>query len=152
MSEHDDRVDRLIDQYAQRRIDRRQLLRQAALLGVSAGALSPLLAGVAEARSTTARSGRTLRVGPESAGNWIPLDTDTNAQDIWVPPYSCIYEGLTGPRVGPVDWEVVPVLAEHIERSHDGKRIAFTLKRGIPFLLRVGLVQERDEEGQDAPP
>src|SRR5437667_10415016 len=118
MTDQDNGLDTLAREYHRGRIDRRELLRRAALLGLSASAVAPLLAAPAEAAST---SSRVLRLGPYA--DWGNLDPATNNSDGWTFPFATIYEGLRAFRLGTT--QPVNVLAESVERSADGKRIAF---------------------------
>src|SRR5919197_1514959 len=137
MADHDHGLATLVSAYHRGRIDRRELLRRAAVLGLSASAVAPLLAAHAEAAST---GSRVLRLGPY--GSWGNFDPATNNSDGWTFPFATIYEGLKAFRPGTT--QPVNVLAQSVERSRDGKRIAFTLKRGIPFHHGYGELTAED--------
>ena len=86
MTDHDNDVDTLVSEYHRGQIDRRELLRRAALLGLSTSAAAPFLAAPAEAAST---GSRVLRLGPY--GSWGNFDPATNNSDGWTFPFATIY-------------------------------------------------------------
>jgi peptide/nickel transport system substrate-binding protein len=137
-------------------IDRREFFRRAAGLGLSASAAAAFLAacgggssssGSSSAASSAAAStaapkkGGRLTYGP--LGDGSNYDPATNNYDYPSPPFSTIYEGLTGYRPGP-QWQAGNVLAETLEKSADGKTFAFTLKQGQHFHHGFGEVTAAD--------
>jgi peptide/nickel transport system substrate-binding protein len=137
MSDHDHSLARLAREYHGGQIDRAEFLRRAALLGLSASAVAPLLATHADAAGT---GSRVLRLGPYSI--WGNYDPATNNSDGWTFPFATIYESLRAFKLGTT--QPVNVLAESIDVSKDGKKIAFTIKQGIPFHHGYGELTAED--------
>jgi peptide/nickel transport system substrate-binding protein len=137
MSDHDNSLNTLVGEYRRGQIDRGEFLRRAALLGLSASAAASLLAAPA---ATASASSRVLRYGP--LGTWGNYDPATNNSDGWQIPFATIYESLRVFKLGTT--QPVNVLAESIDTSSDGKKIAFTLKRGIQFHHGYGEMTAED--------
>ncbi len=122
-------------------ISRREFIRMAALLGISASSLSTFLAACAP--KPTVSPGETP-VPPTQTPSAEPkilrlrMESDIKNVDPAFHPASpdtatlhCVNEGLVSYRPG--TWDVENVLAESIEQSEDGLRIDFKLKEGIQF-------------------
>lgn len=125
-------VETLIDQYVERRIDRREFFKRAGALGLSATAAGGVLAQVASARPRTmlasaARRGGTLREGYDrDVSRCDPVNT------IWWDPslYPVLHETLiaTDPH-----GKFVPMLAQTWKTSANGLKWTFTLRKGLTF-------------------
>lgn len=134
---------KLLQALARERLDRSEFLRRAGFAGVSATAASSFLnTGLAGGDSAVAAStSKTLRYGPDYPPG--TLDPLVNNYDYPYPPFPTIYEGLLRYPPGSA-WRAVNTLAESVERSADGKVVAFTLKQGIPFHRGFGELTAED--------
>jgi peptide/nickel transport system substrate-binding protein len=169
MASGDDRTENIVNDYVQRRIDRRQFFQRAAALGISMGAASALLAACgggeeaappaepapaepapAEPAATEAATEPAATAAAEASGALrIRLLNDIiNLDPAFYPAGSDelasqgIYEGLITYQPG--TWDVVNVLAETFEPSADGLQFAFKLKEGIQFHGGYGEVTAED--------
>jgi peptide/nickel transport system substrate-binding protein len=144
----------LADDVIAARVDRREFFRRAAGLGLSATAAAAFLAACGSSGSSSsssatsgaastapAKKGGKLVYGP--LGDGANYDPATNNYDYPSPPFSTIYEGLTGYAPGP-SWNAQNTLAETLEMSADGKTYAFTLKQGQMFHNGYGEVTAAD--------
>ncbi len=137
MTDHDNGINTLVSEYHRGHIDRGEFLRRAALLGLSASAAASLLAAPAP---TASASSRVLRIGPVAI--WGNYDPATNNSDGWTFPFATIYEGLRAFRPGTT--QPINILAESVDISADGRKIAFSLKRGIQFHHGYGELTAED--------
>jgi peptide/nickel transport system substrate-binding protein len=122
-------VERLVDDYVTRSIDRRQFFKRTGALGLSLSAASTLLAACGSSNTVVPGKGGTLR---------IRMLNDMSAAD---PAYwltfgdelviNTINEGLVTYKPG--TYERVNQLAEKFEASADGLVFDFKLKEGIQF-------------------
>jgi peptide/nickel transport system substrate-binding protein len=165
MTSGDDRARNLVNDYVERRIDRRQFLQRATVLGISVSAASALLAacggGGEEAATTggaTTAAATETTAAPEAAATGaaeasgalrIRLLNDIISLDPAFYPAQAdeitmagVYEGLVTYKPG--TWEVVNQLAETFEPSPDGLRFDFKLKEGIQFHGGYGEVTAED--------
>jgi peptide/nickel transport system substrate-binding protein len=154
MTPRDDRAQDLVNDYVGRRIDRRQFLHRAAVLGISASAASAILAACGGGGEEAATGGATTAAGGETTAaseaattaeavaeggtlrirllndiiNLDPPFIPAAADEITV---FGVFEGLVTYKPG--TWEVVNQLAETFEPSADGLQFNFKLKEGIQF-------------------
>jgi peptide/nickel transport system substrate-binding protein len=151
----DDQTRRLVNDYLQRRIGRRQFLERAAGLGFSLSTASAVLAACGggdeeAAPPETGATGATLTGPAEASGplrlrllndiiNLDPASYPAAADEIAM---FGVYEGLV--RYKPGTWELVNQLAETFEPSADGLRFDFKLKEGIQFHGGYGEVTAED--------
>lgn len=128
-------------------VDRRDFLRRAAALGISAGAAGSFLAACgsnsASPKTHAAKKGGTLVFGPYPDG--ADYDPATNNFDFPNPPFPSIYEGLmayvpTKSSASPPEY----LLAESIEKNGDGTQYHFKLKEGVEFHHNYGEVTAAD--------
>lgn len=154
MTSGDDRARNLVDDYVERRIDRRQLLQRAATLGISLSAASAILAacgggenGGPSATTAAATGGETTGVTTAATTGEAVAEGGTlkirllndiiNLDPPFIPASADettafgVFEGLVTYKPG--TWEVVPQLAETFEPSADGLQFKFKLKEGIQF-------------------
>ncbi len=139
----------LVTDYTDNRIDRRQFLRRAGVLGLSGSAAGVLLSACGSSAKPAKSSGpsstgkpptTTLTYRPENdvqdmdPASWVSQD------DVIV--FDCIYEGLVTFRPG--TWDVVNQLAESFEASADGMSFHFTLKKGVEWQKGYGEVRASD--------
>lgn len=134
--------DGLVQEYLSRRLDRRTLLERAAALGLTASAASALLAACG-GEDEDQKGGQASNVpqGSRSLTVLMPLamgntDPNTNSSGSPIPVMEDVYERLVAfkPTLpGQARGETYNVLAESLEVSDDGRRVAFTLKQGIEF-------------------
>src|SRR5271165_637516 len=124
----------LVDEFLKERVDRRQFLARAAMVGLSASAARSLLTMTAKAPQPPTK---TLSWRPQADVQNVDPAILSGLED---PTYvQCFYETLITYRPGTT--ERVNCLAETFEESPDGKQFHFTLKRGIPFQQGYGDVQ-----------
>ena len=120
----------LLDQYRGRQLSRRGLLTAGAALGVSAGALSSLLAAEAAAaaavRQDEPRSGGTLREGYDLDFSRL----DPVATNWYDPAFFALFESLL---IDSPEGELQPQLATAWEVAEDGRRVSFTIREGAMF-------------------
>ncbi len=138
-----DPVDRLVDEFVARRIDRRELFRRAAALGLSVGAAGALVE-TAEASSRNVAATKVLRYGfPISQSNYNldPAIYVANSRSRFA---DGVFEGLVqyDPRASSPKLQMV--LAEKLDVSKDGRRIGFTLRKGVQFHHGFGEVTADD--------
>jgi len=127
----------LVDEFLKERVDRRQFLARAAMVGLSASAARSLLTMTAKAPQPPTK---TLSWRPQADVQNVDPAILSGLED---PTYvQCFYETLITYRPGTT--ERVNCLAETFEESPDGKQFHFTLKRGIPFQQGYGDVQASD--------
>ena len=132
-SETDNRpeaVAELLAGYRSRRLSRRGLLAAGAALGVSAGALSALLADEAAAtaavRQEEPRSGGTLREGYDLDFSRL----DPVATNWYDPAFFALFESLL---IDSPEGELQPQLATEWEAAADGRTVSFTIREGATF-------------------
>ena len=160
MTSEDERAQELVNDFVERKIDRRQFLQRSAALGLTFGAASALLAACggdeeaappaepapaepapaeptppAEPAATEpAATGAAEAEGPLRSASRSTSSTSTQPSIRATSRSSRrigVYEGLITYKPG--TWEVVNVLAETFEPSADGLQFAFKLKEGIQF-------------------
>lgn len=156
MGSRDDRIDNLVSDLVQHRIDRREFIRRSAALGLSLGVVASVLAacgggdGGESAPAATTGGGATTGAGtsPEAAttaatvaeGGTLKLrllNDIINLDPPFIPAAADettahgVFEGLITYKPG--TWEIVNQLADTFEPSADGLQFHFTLKQGIPF-------------------
>ena len=141
----------LVDEFLNRRVDRRQFLARAAMIGLSAPAATALLAACGSGWSTAAPASPATTSTPNPPTktlSWRPSADVENVDPAILPgledpTYAQIFfETLITYRPGTT--ERVNCLAETFEESPDGKQFHFTLKQGIPFQKGYGEVQASD--------
>ena len=145
----------LVDEFLRKRIDRRQFLSRAAMIGLSASTASALLAACGSGTSAPTTSGApassTTTTSPKPPTNtlsWRPVADVSNVDPAILsgledPTYvQCFFETLITYKPGTT--EQVNCLAESFEKSSDGKQFHFTLKQGIPFQKGYGEMQASD--------
>jgi len=132
---------------------RREFVKRASVLGVSAASVSTLLSACGDATTThingqrlrppaEARQGGTLVVGPYGdEGNYDPA---TNAFDYPAMPLGSIYEGLTVYPAQATSWTPHNLLAESLEKSGDSTRFRFKLREGVQFHRGFGEMTAAD--------
>ncbi|MGD9712802.1 MAG: ABC transporter substrate-binding protein [Thermomicrobiales bacterium] len=131
MSRIDDSLDRLLSDYASSSLTRREAMKRAAALGVSASALAGLLA---TRRSSVAAA--TLQDAPVAGGTLREgYDLDFSRMDPvgtnWYDPaFSALYENVI---TNDPDGAKVPQIAERWEFSADGTVLTFTIRTGLSF-------------------
>ena len=161
MAPGDEKVEKLVDDYLERRVDRRGFLKRAGALGISLGAASALLAAcggdeeaaapspaepapaetepaATEPAATEPAATEPAAPAPEGGTLTIRLLNDIINLDPPFIPASAdeiagfgVFEGLITYKPG--TWEVVNQLAETFEPSEDGLQFTFKLKEGIQF-------------------
>lgn len=138
--EHPFALEDLIRDYRDARISRREAMKRAATLGISASALSAILVsarpaaaapasratGVAPLRQETPKTGGTLREGYDlDFSRMDPINTN------WYDPgFYALYEHLI--TLDP-DGKYVPQVAETWETSEDGLTVTFKVRSGLSF-------------------
>jgi peptide/nickel transport system substrate-binding protein len=145
LNSSDKHVERLVDEYASRRIDRRQFVRRAAALGLSLPAVSALIAACGGGGGGAAGGGggglsKTLRIR-------LTFDVQNMDPATWVGQtdeavFCNVCEGLVTYKPGTL--EVVNQLAETFTPSADHLSYEFTLKQGVPFHGGFGEVTSED--------
>ena len=130
MVDRTDALSRLLDDYRNRRLSRRELMVGAAALGVSASALGGLLAREVAAAPTAAQEqpkpGGTLREGYDL--DFSRMDpVNTNWYD---PAFFALYESLL---IDSPEGQLEPQLASAWEVSPDAKTVTFTIRDGAKF-------------------
>jgi peptide/nickel transport system substrate-binding protein len=137
----------LLDGYRAGRLSRRDLLIQAAALGISATALGQLLARESAAATPALQEepvpGGTLREGYDLDFSKLdPVNTP------WYDPaFHALYDSLL---IDSPDGELQPNLAESWEVSEDGKTVTFVLKEGGLFHSGRPLTAEAVKELYEA--
>ncbi len=133
MVDRTETLDRLLNDHSARRISRREMMRQAAALGVSASALSALLAanlrpaGASSApASQEPKLGGTLREGYDLDFSRL----DPVATTWYDPAFFALYESLL---IDSPEGELQPQLASAWEVAADGTRVTFTIRDGARF-------------------
>jgi peptide/nickel transport system substrate-binding protein len=132
-----DGIDRIVDEYSERSIDRREFFKRAAALGVSMSSASALLAGPAFAREAGRRAVTAgLAAAVKRGGTFIEgYDRDFTKMDTvqsgWADPgYAAIYEF---PLIRDPSGKIVPAMAESWTVSSDGKTWTLKFKAGLKF-------------------
>ena len=149
MSEHDE-LDRLIDEYARKKIDRRGLIRGASALGLSTLSILGLLSGSAPAAASATGSARrpARRPGstePRTGGTFIEgydrgFSPITTVSASWVDPtHEALLESLVS--FDP-DGNIVSDLAESWESNAEATEWTFKIKEGVPFHSGAELTPE----------
>ena len=161
MTSEDERAQELVNDFVERKIDRRQFLQRSAALGLTMSAASALLAACGgDEEAAAPPSAEAPPAEPAPAGTEPPAAEPTapaepapapeggtlrmrltidiiNLDPPFLPGTSeeivdfGIFEGLITYKPG--TWEVVNQLAETFEPSADGLQFAFKLKEGIQF-------------------
>jgi peptide/nickel transport system substrate-binding protein len=131
LSGHDDSLESLLEQYAERRIDRRQFFKRAGALGLSMSAASALLAPIASAAGRAASGPQVTR-----GGNFIEgYDRDFTKMDTivsgWADPgYYALYEfTMTRDPRG----RIVPAMAGSWQVLKGGRRWVLHIEKGLKF-------------------
>lgn len=133
MAQEASSLDTLVDEYAARRIDRREFFRRAGALGLSAAAASALIARVGEARAAEAGSSQRPRPGGVLREGY---DRDVNRPDPvntpwWDPSlYPVLHETLLATDSKN---RFVPLLAEGWRVTDGGRVWTFRLRKGLRF-------------------
>jgi peptide/nickel transport system substrate-binding protein len=152
VARHEDSVERLLGEYVERAIDRRQFFKRAAALGISLGAAGSLLAacgGSDEGSATTsaAETGATGATAPGTTaaaeGEPVPggilregYDRDVSRLDpvatTWwdASLFPAVHETLV---TQDADGNFIPMIAESWEESTDGSTVTFTIREGLTF-------------------
>jgi peptide/nickel transport system substrate-binding protein len=131
LSGHDDSLESLLEQYVERRIDRRQFFKRAGAAGLSMSAASAFLTPVASA------AGRAV-AGPQitKGGTFIEgYDRDFTKMDTilsgWADPgYYALYEftQTRDPKGG-----IVPAMAESWQVKNGGRTWILNIRKGLKF-------------------
>lgn len=138
----------LVDELLAHRIDRRQFMSRAAVIGLSATAAGSILAACGSSGSSSPSGASTTPKPPTTTLTWRPVADVENVDPAVLP-------GLEDPTYAPCFFEtllanvpgtnaVVHCLAESFETSTDGLQFHFTLKQGIPFHKDFGELQASD--------
>ncbi len=154
MTRHEDRVEGLLDEYLERRIDRREFFKRASLLGISLGAAGSLLAacggggGQEAAPPPPAASTGAAAPPPPPATTAAPAapvvggtlregyDRDVSRTD---PVNTTWWDASLFPVIHETvvtqdpDGKFVPMMAESWEQSADGTEITFKIRDGLVF-------------------
>lgn len=139
----DEQLSDLVQRVTNGQLSRRQLIQRAAALGLSATAISSLVARTADAAPTpptAARSARfqsdptTLVIADNLAGNWITLDPariyEINSQAAM----NLVYENLYHLPDGSNLEQFEPLLADGMPQvSADGLAVTIKLRPGVKF-------------------
>jgi peptide/nickel transport system substrate-binding protein len=123
-------IETLVAQHASRQLSRRSLLKRAGALGLTAGAIGPLLAACGTSASPGASaSGKPVRGGTFKEGydrDFTPVNPVANA---WADPdYNAFYEALV---IRTPEGQIVPMLADKFSSSASGW--TFHLRQGLKF-------------------
>jgi len=131
LSGHDDSLESLLEQYAERRIDRRQFFKHAGALGLSMSAASALLTPVASAAGRALAAPQVTKGGTFIEGydrDFTKMDTILSG---WADPgYYALYEfTMTRDPKG----RIVPAMAERWEVRNAGKTWILHIQKGLKF-------------------
>jgi peptide/nickel transport system substrate-binding protein len=125
-------LEELVAQHASRQLSRRSLLKKAGALGLTAGAIGPLLAAcgsAAPSASGASAGGKPIRGGTFKEGydrDFTPVNPVANA---WADPdYNALFEALV---MRNPEGEIVPMLADKFSSSATGW--TFHLRQGLKF-------------------
>lgn len=138
----------LVEDLLHSRLDRRQFLQRAAVIGMSAASASALLAACGSSASPKSSGTTAAPAAPTKTLSWRPLADVKNVDPSLLPgledpTYAQIFfEGLIASHPG--TGRQVNCLAETFEASKDGLQFHFTLKPGIPWQKGYGEVQASD--------
>jgi peptide/nickel transport system substrate-binding protein len=139
---HEDALARLLRDYRAARLSRREVMKRAAALGVSASAVGALLAGarserVAAAPAVGTGRGRTAHQDQPKTGGTLregyDLDfsrMDPIRADWYDPGFNALYEAII---TSDPDNKLVPQIAESWTLSEDGTSVTFKLRSGLKF-------------------
>jgi peptide/nickel transport system substrate-binding protein len=155
VARNDDPVERLVDQYVEHRIDRRQFFKRAAALGISVSAAGTLLAACggggdgAETAATSAggeattAAATTAAATTEAAGEPVVggillegYDRDVSRLD---PVATTWWDASLFPAVHETvvtqdaEGAFIPMIAESWDQSEDGSTLTFTIRDGLTF-------------------
>ncbi|HZR93185.1 MAG TPA: ABC transporter substrate-binding protein [Gaiellaceae bacterium] len=126
-----DAVREIVEQYHDRKIDRREFFKRAGALGLSMSAASALVASPAYGRARGARLAGVTRGGTFIEGydrDFTKMDT---VQSGWADPgYNAIYEYVV---IRDPKGRIVPAMAESWKVSADGLTWTFKIRRGLKF-------------------
>ncbi len=134
MVDRNDVLNRLLNDYQARRLSRRDLMQQAAAIGVSASSVATLLAaaprvGAAPASRAAvqeAKTGGILREGYDLDFSRM----DPVATNWYDPAFFALYESLL---IDSPEGQLEPQLAQGWNVSDDGKQVTFTIRDGAKF-------------------
>jgi peptide/nickel transport system substrate-binding protein len=131
LSGHDDSPESLLEQYAERRIDRRQFFKRAGALGLSMSAASALLAPIASAAGRATARPQVTRGGTFIEGydrDFTKMDTIVSG---WADPgYYALYEfTMTRDPHG----RIVPAMAGSWQVKNGGRTWILNIKKGLQF-------------------
>jgi ABC-type oligopeptide transport system substrate-binding subunit len=121
-----------MDEFLERRVDRRQFLARAAALGLSTSAASALLAACGSGSTTPTTSSASNSPTPAKTLSWRPLADVSNVDPAIIPGLEDptyagnFFESLITHKPGTT--EVVNCLADSLERSSDSLQFHFELK------------------------
>jgi peptide/nickel transport system substrate-binding protein len=138
----------LVEDLLGRRIDRRQFISRATVLGVSAVSASTILAACGSSAAPRTGGSSTAPKPPTKTLTWRPVADVANVDPAILPGLEdptyvqCFFETLLA--YVPGTSKVVHCLADTFETSSDGLRFHFTLKQGIPFQKGYGEVRASD--------
>ena len=123
-------VDYLKDQYARRRISRREFVGRLSAVGVTAAVAGSLLGAAETARAATPKKGGSARMAMANiatAENLDPLASNSNTAHM---------RAMTGwnplVKVSP-EFEAIPELATSWESTPDAKEWIFKIRQGVEF-------------------
>jgi len=126
-----DGVDGLIEEYVDRRIDRREFFKRAGALGLSMSAASALLASPAFARGYRGQRAEVTRGGTFIEGYDRDFTKMDAVQSGWADPgYNAIYEYT---MIRDPKGKIVPAMAESWKVSPDGLTWRLKIRDGLRF-------------------
>jgi peptide/nickel transport system substrate-binding protein len=131
LSGHDDSLESLLEQYAERRIDRRQFFKHAGALGLSMTAASAALAPIASAAGRAVAGPQVTRGGTFIEGydrDFTKMDTIVSG---WADPgYYALYEfTMTRDPRG----RIVPAMAGSWQVQNGGRTWILHIRKGLKF-------------------
>jgi peptide/nickel transport system substrate-binding protein len=139
----------LVDEFLNRRVNRREFLTRAAAIGLSASTAGALLAACSSGSTPSASSSSgQAKAPPTKTLSWRPVADVKNVDPAILPGLEdptyvqCFFETLFTYKPG--TYERVNCLADTFEESKDGLQFHFTLKQGIPFQKGYGELQASD--------
>jgi peptide/nickel transport system substrate-binding protein len=124
-------ITEIVEQHASKRLSRRDVLRQAGLLGIGAAAVGPLLAacGTGSSTSTSGGAGKPKRGGTFREGYDRDFTPPNPVANNWADPdYNALFEALVMRNPEGV---IVPMLADKFSSSPTGW--TFHLRQGLKF-------------------
>jgi peptide/nickel transport system substrate-binding protein len=121
----------IVERYGSKQLTRRDVLRRAGILGISAAAVGPLLAacGPSSSTSSTAGSGSPKRGGTFREGYDRDFTPPSPVKNNWADPdYNALFEALV---MRNPEGQIVPMLADTFTAADTGW--TFHLRQGLKF-------------------